>query len=122
MRCRNCGDNKAEPPIFCDLGMQPRSNDYLTWEQLDEPEMRYPLKPWWCKTCGLIQLPAFEAPESHFNERYPFFSGASEPWVEHCREFAEEWSRKLDHGAFVVEAASNDGTLLKEFQAYQYGV
>jgi SAM-dependent methyltransferase len=50
---------------------------------------------------------------------YAYFSSYSDTWLAHARDFAREVAAKLQLGRdkLVVELASNDGYLLKEFQA-----
>ena len=51
MNCRFC---KAElNKVFVDLVNSPASNSFLTKEQLDEPEVFYPLKIYVCEKCKL---------------------------------------------------------------------
>jgi hypothetical protein len=70
-----------------------------------------------CDSCTLCQLDFDVPPAELFGESYPYFSGQSAHWVEHCREYAEKvWTRlNLDSTATVLEIGSNDGTLLKNF-------
>jgi hypothetical protein len=70
-----------------------------------------------CDSCTLCQLDFDVPPAELFGESYPYFSGQSAHWVEHCREYAEKvWTRlNLDSAATVLEIGSNDGTLLKNF-------
>ena len=42
MNCRFCGNTLTNE--FVDLGFSPPSNSFLTKEQLNEPEIFYPLK------------------------------------------------------------------------------
>lgn len=111
IRCRNCGSPLGL--VFCDLGMQPLANAYLAEDQLGLPEAYYPLRPMVCEECCLVQLPRLVAPDTLFAQDYAYFSGQSEQWVEHCREFASEKDRLT--GGNLLEIASNDGTLLREF-------
>ena len=111
--CRNCG-RYAVHPVFCDLGFQPFANSYLTKGQLDEPEVTYPLVPFICEKCGLVQLPCFTPPADIFQE-YAYFSSQSGDWIKHLEEFAEMIVPKLNltKNSRVLEVASNDGALLR---------
>jgi len=64
-----------------------------------------------------VQIRETVAPEILFGDDYPYFSSFLPAWVEHCRLNAEELveSRQLDHDSLVVEIASNDGYMLKNF-------
>jgi SAM-dependent methyltransferase len=79
-------------------------------------ERTYPLRALVCEGCYLVQLEAFEAPESIFSE-YPYFSSYSSTWLEHARAYVEEMVPRLglDENSRVVEVASNDGYLLQYF-------
>jgi SAM-dependent methyltransferase len=117
MECRNC--NARLTRVFCDLGTSPLSNGYLTEGDLDSPEPRFPLRPYLCDSCSLVQLPMFETPAEIFSE-YAFFSGQSETWRVHCARLMQDlFNRRreslgrLPMRARVLELASNDGTLLR---------
>ena len=113
--CRFC----ASPleVTFCDLGMSPLSNSFLKPEQLSRHEPFYPLRVWVCSNCFLVQLEEFEPPEHIFSDEYAYFSSYSDTWLEHCRRYVEDMSRRFALGAkhLVVEIASNDGYLLQYF-------
>lgn len=112
--CRGCGAELRD--TFCDLGLQPFSNDFLNAEQATGPEMYYPLHVWVCRVCYLVQIEAWEPPERHFAD-YAYFSSYSSTWLDHAREFAYDAIEryKLDESSLVVEAASNDGYMLRWF-------
>jgi 2-polyprenyl-3-methyl-5-hydroxy-6-metoxy-1,4-benzoquinol methylase len=102
---------------FLDLGNQPLSNAYLTQEMLLAPEVTYPLRLRFCESCYLIQSEKIVKPEQIFTENYPYFSSTSSSWMNHAKKFveksiAENW---IAEDSFVVEIASNDGYLLKNF-------
>ncbi|MGH3951378.1 MAG: class I SAM-dependent methyltransferase [Pseudonocardiaceae bacterium] len=110
--CRLCGsDNLAS---VLDLGATPPCELILAEEQLDEPEMTYPLHLKVCANCWLAQIPPLITPEDTFTE-YAYFSSYSTSWVEHARRFVHEAIDRIGLGAdsFVVEVASNDGYLLQ---------
>lgn len=73
-----------------------------------------------CAECLLVQTDPVVTPEQLFSE-YAFFSGYSRSWVQHCREFAKVATDRFGLGpdSQVIEVASNDGTLLKEFDGPQ---
>ncbi|MGH3518055.1 MAG: class I SAM-dependent methyltransferase [Haloechinothrix sp.] len=110
--CRLCGsDNLAS---VLDLGATPPCELFLTEEQLDEPEVTYPLHLRVCANCWLAQIPPLITPEDTFTE-YAYFSSYSTSWVEHARQFVHGAIDRLglDSDSFVVEVASNDGYLLR---------
>ena len=99
-----------------DLGSTPLANAYLTADQLSGSERYYPLRALLCDACFLVQLEAFEPPERIFSD-YAYLSSYSSTWVAHCAAHAEQMTRQLglDRTSFVVEIASNDGCLLRNF-------
>ena len=112
--CRFC---KAPLSMtFVDLGMSPLSNSFLKPKQLSGMEKFYPLHAFVCEECFLVQLEEFEAPDHIFSD-YVYFSSYSESWLKHAANYCEQMTTKLSLGAssFVVEVASNDGYLLKNF-------
>jgi hypothetical protein len=101
---------------FVDLGMSPLCERFLRAEELRAEEIFYPLHALVCERCYLAQLEAFVPPADIFRE-YAYFSSFSESWVEHARRYVEMISRRLRLGEddLVVELASNDGYLLRNF-------
>ena len=67
--------------------------------------------------CYLVQTQDFNKPEELFTNDYAYFSGTSKLFVEHAKKYVEKISKKLNlnRKSFVVEIASNDGYLLKNF-------
>jgi hypothetical protein len=115
MNCRHCG---ALVTTTClDLGTAPPSNAYRTHDDLRRPETHYPLKIRVCDVCWLVQTDDYTAADDLFNAEYAYFSSTSSGWVEHARRYSEEIvaSLRLSPASFVVEIASNDGYLLRNF-------
>lgn len=112
--CRHCGN--ALEVSFCNLGTSPFANSLIEPEQSGAAEKHYPLEMFLCSNCLLVQLDAFESPDAIFRE-YSYFSSFSDSWVAHARAYVDSISSKLalNDGSQVVEIASNDGYLLKEF-------
>ncbi|MGE2735303.1 methyltransferase domain-containing protein [Mycolicibacterium vaccae] len=112
--CRICGNELKH--TFCDLGMSPMANSYLTATQLAEPEIYYPLHTYVCSECLLVQLPVYESPEEIFGE-YLYFSSYSQYWLDHARDYvhAAIADFEMTERDQVVEIASNDGYLLQYF-------
>ncbi len=116
MNCRHCA---AELDItFADLGFAPPSNAYLSRADLSKPEKYFPLKVMVCSGCWLVQTEDYAQAEELFSPDYAYFSGTSSTWVEHVKNFAEGMVRNLPltEESFVIELASNDGHLLKNFK------
>src|ERR1700754_5110388 len=112
MNCRVCGSDRMMSVV--DLGATPPVQTFLTADQLDLPEVTYPLHLRLCETCLLLQVPALITPEATFTE-YAYFSSYSDSWVQHAKQFVDDATRRLGLGrdSFVVEGGSNDGFLLQ---------
>ena len=112
--CRLCGN--ALRDTFVDLGMSPLCESYVPAERLNHMEPFYPLHVWVCRTCFLVQLEEYVAPEEIFGE-YAYFSSFSTSWLKHAADYTDMIAGRLGLGAssFVVELASNDGYLLQNF-------
>ena len=113
-RCRFC--LKPLTTTFVDLGMSPLSNAFLPAEKLSAMEPFYPLHAFVCDSCFLVQLDEFESPDAIFSD-YLYFSSYSESWLKHAANYSEKMVNRfgLTSESFVVEVASNDGYLLKNF-------
>ncbi|MCL4321322.1 MAG: class I SAM-dependent methyltransferase [Deltaproteobacteria bacterium] len=116
MNCRFCG-NKLNHE-FIDLVSSPPSNSYLSAEQLNEPEIFYPLKLFVCDKCFLVQIDEYKKNNEIFNENYAYFSSYSNSWLEHAKNYTEMMIEKLglNNKSQVIEIASNDGYLLQYFK------
>jgi hypothetical protein len=114
--CRVCGG--AFGTVFCDLGIQPVSNSYVPVERRDAPEPRFPLRCVVCNDCRLVQLDTVVDAEGIFSD-YAYFSSASASWLDHAARFGRTMTERfgLNANSFVVEVASNDGYLLRNFVA-----
>lgn len=119
--CRICDSPLGEPVV--DLGTSPLCERFLSVDDLDRPEPRFPLRLYLCPGCGLAQLLEYALPEEIFSE-YAYFSSYSLSWVEHARRFADEMIGQLELGPHsqVIEVASNDGYLLQHFRDRGIGV
>jgi SAM-dependent methyltransferase len=103
---------------MADLGMQPASNAFLESPGAFHGERRYPLRAKVCERCQLVQLDYDVAPEELF-ANYVYFSSYSDNWLAHASAYCDMARRRfaLDSESLVVELASNDGYLLKNFLA-----
>lgn len=113
--CRSCGHAGLLPVL--DLGVTALVDTLVPAEKLNAPEPKYPLQIGFCPDCSLLQVLDTVPPQEVFHEDYTYFSSFSESWLAHCRKNALNLieTRKLDKNSFVVELASNDGYLLKNF-------
>ncbi len=115
-RCRFC--DAALEYSFVDLGSTPLANSFLTAAQLERPEPSYPLRARVCHHCWLVQAEEVVSAQEIFGE-YAYFSSISDSWVEHARRYVATTCERfgLDETSQVIEAASNDGYLLKHYVA-----
>lgn len=115
MNCRHC-DSPLEH-TFLDLGFAPPSNAYLCKADLNKPELYYPLKLKVCTQCWLVQTEDYAQANELFSPDYAYFSSTSSGWLDHARRYTDSITDRLGLNAdsFVIEVASNDGYLLKNF-------
>jgi len=117
MNCRHC-EHPLEH-VFLDLGFAPPSNAYLTDSDLKAPEKYFPLKLFVCDQCWLVQTEDYAKADELFDADYAYFSSTSQGWLNHAARYVEAMREKfsLDSQSHVIEVASNDGYLLKDFVA-----
>ena len=114
LRCRACGE--ALEIEFIDLGPSPISNAFPPLHS-KAGEIFYPLRAFACSNCQLVQLEEYGTRETHFNGSYAYFSSLSGMSVKSAADYASMIIKRLNlgSGSKVVEVASNDGYLLKNF-------
>ncbi len=112
--CRACGAGGLKPVL--DLGRTPLANRLLTAERMTRPEPTYPLNLVFCPACSLAQITETVPPAELFAD-YVYFSSFSDTMVAHAKALSGEMvaARKLGPTSLVVEAASNDGYLLRHY-------
>jgi len=113
--CRSC--QRPDLEIFLDLGHSPLADRLLSKEQLTEPELSFPLDVAFCHNCTLVQILETVPPEVLFCNDYPYYSSVSSSLLQHSRNNVLDLirTRNLNSSSFVVELASNDGYLLKNY-------
>jgi hypothetical protein len=111
--CRHCRSPLAESML--DLGFAPPSNAYL--DDLNRPEVYLPLKLQVCTDCWLVQTGFDIDAASVFSSDYAYFSSTSSSWLAHAERFTDMIVNRLslDSHSHVVEVASNDGYMLRNF-------
>ena len=122
MKCRHC--TSVLKSVFVDLINCPPSNSMLEIEQLNAPEIFYPLKIFVCDNCKLVQVDEIKKAEEIFDSDYTYFSSYSTSWLAHAKKYVD---MMMDRFGFtsesqVIEIASNDGYLLQYFMAYDVPV
>lgn len=120
-QCRMCQSKNLVK--FLDLGKQPLANSFLKKEDLQKPELKFPLEAYFCEYCNLAQLIHVVDPEVMFRD-YVYFTSSMPKISLHWQEYANYvmanfLSEKSD---FVVEIGSNDGALVKYFFENGYRV
>ena len=114
-RCRSCGSEHLES--FLNLGTTPLADRLVPEARRGEPQLTFPLDVAFCADCGLVQITETVSPEILFADAYPYYSSFSPALLEHSRKNALALieSRRLGPQSLVVELASNDGYLLKNY-------
>jgi hypothetical protein len=117
MKCRHCEMQLTH--TFLDLGFAPPSNAYLTESDLIRPEKYYPLKIRVCNQCWLVQTEDYAQADGLFSSEYAYFSSTSSGWLNHAQTYVQKMIAELglNNKSMVIEVASNDGYLLKNFVA-----
>jgi SAM-dependent methyltransferase len=114
-RCRSCGASGLE--LFLDLGSTPLADALVPESHVDGVDPTYPLEVAFCPGCSLVQIVETVDPVELFQREYPYYSSFSDALLCHSRENALDLieRRALGPESLVVELASNDGYLLKNF-------
>ena len=117
MRCRHCESTLVQKVL--DLGSAPPSNAYLNAKNLRGPETGYPLVIRVCHSCWLVQTEDYAAAAELFDAHYAYFSSTSTSWLEHASRYCQDITARLglNSASRVIEVASNDGYLLRNFVA-----
>lgn len=120
--CRSCGGTRLREIL--DLGNSPLADVLLDEADLAREELRYPLKLVFCPACALVQITENVPPEILYGGNYPYYTSVNQTMVEHFTKSAEAIMacHPLDASSLVIEAASNDGCMLKAFHARGIGV
>jgi len=115
LTCRSCGHTDLE--LILSLGQTPLADALLIEGRLGLPELIVPLDWVFCSHCSLVQITESVSPEILFCRDYPYYSSVSKALLQHFGESAKELieSRKLNSDSLVIEAASNDGYMLRNF-------
>ena len=113
--CRACQASLHR--LVIDLGMTPLANSYLSEADLARPEPRYPLRVRVCEQCWLVQLDEVADASGIFADEYAYFSSFSDSWLRHAQQYVDLVVERFGLGPHsqVVEVASNDGYLLRNF-------
>ena len=111
LNCRSCDDGHLTSIIA--LGELPLANALLPHKtSISEP--RYNLEVMLCDYCGLAQLKDLVDPVELFSD-YVYFSSNSDTMLQSVANLTATIIPDLSPDAFVIEIASNDGYLLKNY-------
>ncbi|UYP48045.1 hypothetical protein NEF87_004330 [Candidatus Lokiarchaeum ossiferum] len=113
-KCRVCKNDNFHQIL--DLGETPLANAFIE-KKSKKKEHFYPLNVVWCDKCGLLMIDEVVPPEIMF-KNYIYVSGTSPTLKKHFGDLARDAisTYNVKPGELVVDIASNDGTLLKEFK------
>ena len=113
--CHSCRNPNLD--LIISFGDTPLADALLTEAQLEQSEIFAPLDLAFCPDCGLVQITEIVPPEILFCRNYPYYSSVSPSLMKHFGDSAKALirSRNLDGNSLVIEAASNDGYMLKNF-------
>lgn len=115
--CRMCKSHQLQK--FLDLDYTALSDNFLKEEQLDEPEIFFPLSVYSCLNCGLSQLGYVVSPELMFNENYPYDSSTTKTGTTHFTNMGMSICKRfnLKSDSLVIDVGSNAGVLLTGFKS-----
>ncbi len=121
IQCRLC--NKSDLISVLRLESTPPANEFISEDQLNINQNKFPLELYFCNNCNHIQLLDVVNPSILF-EDYVYVSGTSPVFVNHFREYANNIIQRFnpDKNFLVVDIGSNDGTLLKFFKNNNFQV
>jgi len=110
--CRGCLGTALFSAL--DLGNLPIANELLLNRESDIE--KFPLHLKICSDCGLGQVADVVTPERIFRD-YRYLSSMSSTFLKHAADFVAQLveNEKFAPGDWVLEIASNDGYLLKNF-------
>jgi SAM-dependent methyltransferase len=113
--CRLCGSTDLVAAFS--FGETPLANAYVSADDLNKHEIFAPLVVNMCNTCKLVQLRDVVNPKVLFSN-YLYVSGTSPVFVAHFAKYAKDIVNRfgLSDKSLVVDAGSNDGTLLQQFK------
>lgn len=114
MKCRYC--KSLVEKCVIDLHHAPPSNE-VVFDRFASMVF-LPLRVLVCESCWMVQTQDQTSAQTLFSDTYPYFSSTSRFWLEHAKEYADmiEEKLQLDANSLVVEIASNDGYLLRNFR------
>ncbi len=113
--CRIC--RSVNHSLILDYGSVALAGGLLSSLEEAKTEATYPLTLAFCEECKHVQIREILDPSLLFSD-YAWETGVGTTNQRYCREFVADVADRtnLPENGFVVEIASNDGTLLHEFK------
>lgn len=121
MKCYICKNESVRK--FLSLGHQPPSDAFLRPEDLNKPEITYPLDCYFCPSCALVQLGYAVDPEVLFRD-YVYTTGTNNALKANFLELVEKIvaAYKLQKGDLAIDIGANDGTLLQNYLPHDISI
>ncbi len=115
-QCRMCHGEDME--CVMKLTPTPPGNNFLKKEELENPEVCYPLELHFCNDCNHVQLGHVVDPKTLYQNNYSYLSGTSAYFVKHLKDYAKSMVKRfeLKPGMLIADIGSNDGTCLRGFK------
>ena len=116
-KCLIC--NSEELIEIINLGMHPFADSFIPESKLSEADSIYPLICDLCTSCGQVQTRCETDPKLRYSDvEYSYTSSNSKFSRTHWEDYEKEVSSflNLQENSLIVEAGSNDGYLIEQFQ------
>ena len=115
-QCQFCLNTNLEEIIF--LGYYPPVNALVELNDWNSNQIYFPLQLNFCPNCFLVQIGKSLDPKIVFPSSYPYLSGMTKSLISNFARQAEVASKllRLEADDLVVDIASNDGSLLINYQ------
>lgn len=103
---------------FIDLGFAPPSDALLTKDELQEPEVFFPLQVQQCEDCGLTQTVYAVDPALMYGEKYKYESSMTQTGTSHFYSMASSIVEAcaIKPESLAIDIGSNVGVLLEGFR------
>tara|TARA_B100000242_G_scaffold184033_1_gene132227 strand:+ start:10112 stop:11329 length:1218 start_codon:yes stop_codon:yes gene_type:complete len=114
-KCISCNSKKLYS--IYNFGNLPLSNEFVK-KKKNKKIKKYKLNILVCEKCFLVQNENIVKENLIFNTKYLYHSSYSKLWLDHSKKLSRYLIKrfKIKKNAYVIEIASNDGYLLKNFK------
>ena len=112
--CRNC--NKKKLQRLFSLGNLSYTGKFPKKKNINIPKSEITLVK--CGSCHLVQLDRNFNPNYLYDNNYGYRSGINQTMIDHLKNTTSFLSKKvkIQNGDYVLDIASNDGTLLNSYK------